>query len=177
MKITDAQADMRQAYYGGATGALVSGTVWLVAGMIALFSTEWNSLLFFFFGGMMIFPLSMVLSKLLKRTGQHLKENPLAHTALESTVLLFIGLFIAFVVYRLQPLWFFPIMLLIIGGRYLIFNTLYGMKVYWIFGMVLILAGVGLIVMNQPFWIGAVVGGLIEVVFAGIIFYLEKNLT
>ena len=119
----------------------------------------------------------MVLSKILKRTGQYKKENPLAHTALESTVLLFIGLFIAFSIYQLQPLWFFPVMLLIIGGRYLLFKTIYGSKIYWIFGLVLILAGVGLMLMKQHFWMGAIIGGLIEIFFATVIFYLEKGET
>ena len=36
MNIADAQADMRQAYYGGVTGALVSGMIWLISGVIAL---------------------------------------------------------------------------------------------------------------------------------------------
>lgn len=57
-----------------------------------------------------------LLSKLLKRSGQRKKENPLSALALESTLLLFFGLFIAYSVLYIRPNWFFPIMMLIIGG-------------------------------------------------------------
>jgi hypothetical protein len=30
--------------------------------------------------------------------------------------------------------WFFPSMLLVIGGRYLTFATIYGTRAYWVFG-------------------------------------------
>lgn len=75
---------------------------------------------------MAIHPLAMLLSKALGRPGKHRADNPLAALALESTFLLFIGLFIAFVVAQVRGDWFYPIMLLIIGGRYLVFATLYG---------------------------------------------------
>lgn len=70
----------------------------------------------------------MLLSKALKRSGNHDSKNPLGKLALESTVILFVGLFLAFYVAKLQAEWFYPIMLMIIGVRYLIFNTLYGIK-------------------------------------------------
>lgn len=173
MNIQEAQADMRKAYLRGATGAVASGCIWLSAGIVALFSTPLNSTLVLFFGGMMIFPLSILLSKALKRSGKTQKGNPLVNLALESTLLLFIGLFIAFVVFQVQPDWFYPIMLLIIGGRYVIFNSLYGLRIYWIFGLVLILAGVGTFVLNAPFHVGALLGGGIEILFALLIFNIK----
>jgi len=91
--------------------------VWLAAGIVALVNTELISVLVFFLGGMLIHPLGILLSKALKRSGQHQKDNPLSNLALESTLLLFIGLFIAYVVLQIRPHWFFPIMLLMIGGR------------------------------------------------------------
>jgi len=72
-----------------------------------------------FFGGMLIHPLSMLLSKLLKRPAKHRSENPLAKLAIESLGLLLVGLFLAFTVAKLQPDLFYPIILLTIGSRYL----------------------------------------------------------
>ena len=170
MQFEHAQKDMNNAYLGGATGALISGLVWTGAGFTAMLYSNLASILFLFFGGMFIFPLSMLLSKALKRTGNHTSNNPLGKLALESTMLIFIGLFLAYSVWQIQPAWFYPIMLLIIGGRYLMFNTLYGAKTYWALGGVLIVCGASCIIFGAPFVTGAFLGGAIEVAFAFFIF-------
>ena len=164
--LTLAQNDMKHAYYGGGPGMLVSGLVWLLAGIAGIMVSVKASVLTLFFGGMLIFPLGMLMAKMLKRSGQHKKGNPLAQLAMESTVLLFIGLFIAFVVLRIQAEWFFPIMLLTIGGRYLLFQTLYGLRFYWLIGGLLLLAGGLGLVYQVPFITGAFVGAGIEIVGA-----------
>jgi len=175
MKFIEAQKDMRNAYFGGGPGAFASGIVWLTAGIVALMSTQQTSVLVFFFGGMLIHPLGILFSKALKRSGKHTKENPLSNLALESTFLLFIGLFIAFMTLKTQPNWFFSIMVLIIGGRYLLFSSMYGMRMYWIFGSTLILSGVTGFMFNAPFHLIALIGGSIEILFSFIIIYLEKK--
>ena len=176
MKFKEAQEDMRNSYCGGAPGAFASGVVWLTAGIIALLSTKQNSVLVFFFGGMLIHPLGILISRALKRSGKHKKGNPLSHLALESTFLLFIGLFIAFLSLQIRPNWFFSIMILIIGGRYFIFSSIYGMRVYWIFGAILILSGVSGFLFNTPFYLIGFIGGIIEILFSFIILSLEKKM-
>ncbi|MDC2887714.1 DUF7010 family protein [Psychrosphaera algicola] len=175
MNFNDAQNDMDIAYFGGATGVLVSGIVWCIAASVALFSTDKNSMLTLFFGGMVIFPLSIVLAKLLQRSGAHHSNNPLSKLAMETTVILFVGLFIAFTIAQNQATWFYPIMLLAIGVRYLMFQTLYGNKLYWVLGAALMLAGALCIVFNAAFITGAFVGGIIEVLFSFALFYNAKN--
>ena len=175
MNFKDAQEDMRIAYFGGGPGAFASGVVWLTAGITALISTEQTSVMVFFFGGMIIHPLGILLSKALNRSGKHKKGNPLSALALESTFLLFIGLFIAFLVLQIRAHWFFPIMILIIGGRYLVFSSIYGMRIYWVFGAVLILAGVGGFLFKTPFHFIGLIGGVIEIIFSFIIISLEKR--
>jgi hypothetical protein len=96
---------------------------------------------------------------------------------LESTLLLFIGLFIAYVVLQIHPNWFFPIMVLIIGGRYFIFSSLYGMRIYSVLGAALIVSGVSGFLLNAPFHLIGLVGGIIEILFSFIILYVEKNQT
>jgi hypothetical protein len=175
MKFEEAQKDMNFAYFGGATGVLISGLVWCIAGVVGLLYSNQSSMLTLFFGGMFIFPISMVLAKILNRSGKHHPKNPLAKLALESTILLFVGLFLAFIVARLQVEWFYPIMLLTIGVRYLLFNTLYGTRVYWLLGMLLMLAGVVCIIFNADFIIGSFIGGITEIVFSLVIFYHSKK--
>jgi len=67
-------------------------------------------------------------------------------------------------------------MILIIGGRYFIFSSIYGMQVYWIFGTVLILSGVGGFLFNTPFYLIGFIGGIIEILFSFIILSLEKKM-
>ncbi|QBJ63050.1 hypothetical protein B1F84_08360 [Pseudoalteromonas sp. DL-6] len=170
MEFKQAQKDMDFAYFGGATGVVISGLIWCFAGLIAVLYSTQASMLTLFIGGMFIHPLAMLLSKVLKRPGQHDSTNPLGKLALESTVILFVGFFIAFYVSKLHLQWFYPIMLLAVGVRYLIFNTLYGAKVYWLLGAVLMLAGVVCILLNANFVIGAFVGSITEVIFSIVIF-------
>jgi hypothetical protein len=96
MKFIEAQKDMRNSYFGGAPGAFASGVVWLTAGIIALLSTKQISVMVFFFGGTLIHPVGILLSRALKRSGKHKKGNPLSHLALES-----IFMFIYWTIYRL----------------------------------------------------------------------------
>ncbi|NMP32002.1 hypothetical protein HII17_10525 [Thalassotalea sp. M1531] len=176
MNIEQAQKDMSYAYFGGATGVLVSGLVWCIAGTVALTMTHLASMFTLFIGGMFIHPLAMLLSKLLNRPGNHDARNPLGKLALESTVILFVGLFIAFFVAKHQIEWFYPIMLLSIGVRYLIFNTLYGAKVYWLLGVILMISGVLCILLDANFAVGAFIGGITEVLVSLIIFTQSKEL-
>lgn len=176
MKFEEAQKDMDFSYFGGGTGVLVSGVVWSIAGVVALLYSNQSSILTLFFGGMFIYPLSMFLSKLLKRPGNHHPKNPLGKLALESTVILFVGLFLAFYVSRLQVEWFYPIMLLTIGVRYLTFQTLYGIKYYWLLGAILILAGILCMVLSAPFIVGAFMGGAIEILFSLVILNKSKGI-
>jgi hypothetical protein len=177
MNFKEAQSDMRSSYYGGGPGALISGIVWIAAAIAALISSQQISVLVFFLGGMLIHPLGILLSKAFKCSGKHKKENPLAALAMESTILLFVGLFIAYCIFQIRPQWFFAIMILIIGARYLVFSSIYGMRIYWVFGAVLIAAGFGGLVLNTPFYVVGLVGGIIEILFSfAIIFYIKKEI-
>ncbi len=176
MKFEDAQQDMSYSYFGGGTGVLVSGLVWCIAGLVALLYSNQSSMLALFFGGMFIHPLAMLLSKILKRTGSHDPKNPLGKLALESTIIIFVGLFLAFYVAKLQVNWFYPIMLMIIGVRYLVFNTIYGTKIYWVLGALLMFSGMLCILLDANFVIGAFIGGATEIVFSLVIFNQSKGL-
>lgn len=175
MNFTEAQEDMRASYFGGGPGVFASGAVWLASGVTAILTTEKTSVLVFFFAGMLIHPLGVLFSKLLKRSGQHKKENPLSTLALESTLLLFIGLFIAYSVLYIRPNWFFPVMMLIIGGRYLMFSTIYGMRIYWLLGSILALSGALGFFFNSSFYLFGLVGGVLEILFSFVLISLERK--
>ena len=169
MNVTDAQRDMRNAYYGGATGALASASVWLVAGVVATVSSAAIAVWVLLVGGMMIHPISVLLAKMLGRSGAHTPGNPLATLALEGTFFFLLAIPLAYVISRYRVEWFFPAMLLLVGGRYLTFATLYGMRVYWPCGATLALVGFLLVLVKAPTPVGAFAGAVVELVFAAVV--------
>ncbi len=85
------------------------------------------------------------------------------------------GIAIAFGISALRIEWFFPAMLLVIGGRYLTFQTVYGLSLYWILGVALCAAGIALALLRAPVAVSALAGGLIEVVFATVVYLRAKR--
>lgn len=172
--ISAAQSDMREAYYGGAPGIVVSGTAWLAAALVALYVGPKAGIMTLVFGGMLIFPVSVLFCKAIGSSGKHHKSNPLASLAIEATLwmLLAIPICIGAAFFKLE--WFFPAMQLVIAGRYLTFSTLYGMRIYWLFGAVLACAGGSLLVVDASVFQGALVGALIEYAFGMAIFAIHK---
>ncbi|MCW8855897.1 MAG: hypothetical protein OQJ95_00930 [Kangiella sp.] len=175
MTITDAQQDMRRSYYGGAPGVVTSGLIWLMAGMVAVYSTPKYGIAALIIGGMFIFPLSLLLCKLFGASGKHDKNNPLGPLAMEGTFWMLLSIPIAFAASLYRVEWFFPAMLLVIGGRYLTFCTLYGMKIYWILGGTLAVAGFVLVLLYGSTMLGAFTGAAIELIFGSVIFASYKQ--
>lgn len=165
-----AQSDMRRAYLCGAPGLLASGAVWLAAGLVAALGSEKAAVLTLLVGGAAIHPIAVVLARLLGRSGAHAPGNPMGRLAAEGTVWLLAGCAIAYGVHVLRIEWFFPAMLLVIGGRYLSFQTLYGLRAYWVCGALLCTAGVGLALTRAPVIAGAFAGAIVELVFAAVLF-------
>jgi hypothetical protein len=176
MTIEQAQGDMRHAYYGGAAGIAMSGVAWLVAAATAIFAGQGAAIAALFIGGMFIHPAAMLLSKLLGRPGTHRKGNPLAHLALESTVWLLLAIAIAFLASRQRAEWFFIAMMLTIAGRYFLFSTLYGLRVYWACGATLAVGGFALAGLNADAAIISLTCGILELVFSGVVFARERKM-
>lgn len=170
-----AQADMRFAYCGGGAGMLASALVWLCAAIVAAYGTATNGVWTLLIGGMFIHPAGMLVSKLLGRPGNHTKGNPLGALAGASTFWLIFSLPLAYAASLLRIEWFFPAMLLVIGGRYLVFHSLYGLSIYWACGMALAASGLLLGVLAIHASISAAIGGGIEAVFGIIILALDRR--
>ncbi len=175
MIIEQAQANMRHAFFGGATGVATSALAWLAAALTAFLVSPRGGMAALFIGGMFIHPAAILLSKLLGRPGTPARDNPLARLALEGTVWLLLAIAVAFIASLQRVEWFFIAMLLTIGGRYLTFATLYGLRVYWACGAALAAAGFGLAVLGADAATIALSGGLIELLFAGIVFSRERK--
>jgi hypothetical protein len=175
MMFATAQADMRHAYFGGATGVTTSALAWLAAAATALLVSPRGAIAALFIGGMFIHPGAILLSKLLGRPGAHDKDNPLARLAVESTIWLLLAIAVAFIASFQGAEWFFVAMLLTIGGRYFLFATLYGLRMYWVCGAVLALAGIALAALKAGAATIALTGGLLELAFAAAVFARERK--
>jgi hypothetical protein len=172
--LAQAQADMRWAYWHGAFGVLCSALAWAIAAGVAALGKPQHAVWALLIGGMFIFPLSMAMARLAGRAGMHEKANPLGRLALVSTFGLMFGCALALGVATQKLEWFFPTMLLVIGGRYLVFTKVYGLRIYWACGLALVAAGLVLgVVLVAPspelkaagLLLGAVTGAVIEALF------------
>jgi len=166
ISLLKAQEDMRAGYVGGAPGILASGFAWLVAAGVAFFNSPQYAVWALLIGGMFIHPASILICKLIGAPGSHTKGNPLGQLVGASTFWLIFCLPVAYALSLQNPSWFFMAMLLIIGGRYLVFSTLYGVRLYWVLGLALAVAGIALAMLNASVPIAAVTGAALEVIFS-----------
>ena len=173
--LPQAQADMRFAYCSGAAGMLASSLAWLCAAIATVQASPQQAVWVLFIGGMLIHPVAVLVAKALGRPGQHAKGNPLGSLAWASTLWLIFSLPLAYAVSLFRIEWFFPAMLLVIGGRYLVFGTLFGMRVHWACGLALAGAGYLLVKSEASPTVAASVGAAIEVGFAAVVFVLDRR--
>ncbi len=115
---------------------------------------------------MLIYPLSVLLCKLLGASGAHGEGNPLGQLAGASTFWLIFSLPLAYGLGLRQPTWFFLGMLLVIGGRYLVFASVYGMRLYWALGLALAASAIVLALCRSPAVFVVAAGALIEFALA-----------
>lgn len=164
--LTQARADMRSGYCSGGAGILASALAWTAAaGTAAVVSPE-RAVWVLFIGGMLIHPAGVLFCRLLGASGKHTRGNPLASLAGASTFWLIFSLPLAYGLSLHDIDWFFPAMLLVIGGRYLVFATLFGMRLYWVLGLALAAAGFALGRSGAPAVVSAIAGAAIEAGFA-----------
>jgi hypothetical protein len=143
MDVAAAQRDMTAAYVGGAPGVLVSGIVWLIAGFVGLQQPPGVAFTILFFGGMAIFPLGVLIARVVFRAGKVSPGNPLNRLGIESTIVLFAGILVAWVLLRHASSLALPALAIAVGARYFSFRTMYDEVVFWILGGVLMLIGAG----------------------------------
>lgn len=174
--ISEYQAEMRHSYIWGSTGIIVSGLVWLIAAAVAFWISPQNAVWTLFIGAVFIAPVSGLLERMLGG-GAHSSGNPLGKLAAEGLVWMLMCLPLAYglSLYRME--WFFPAVLMVIGGRYLTFATLFGTPLYWALGG--LLGGVALLgyfLSLEPHLV-AFLGGATEVLFGLVLLFAKRGKT
>lgn len=163
--INQAQTDMCRGYANGSVGIIISGLVWLTSAIVSSQFSEKQAVWTLLIGGIFIFPLSVLLAKVIGISGTHTKGNPLGNLAMEGTIFMLMCLPLAFGLSLQHIEWFFQAMLMIIGGRYLTFASIYGIRLYWILGAVLGIAAYFLFSFNAKSFDSIIAGSLIEISF------------
>lgn len=175
MNIEAAQRDFRDSYLDGAPGVLVSALAWFTAGLVSIYQSPRQAVIALLVGGMLIHPLSTLLVKALGRSAKSAAGNPMTRLALESTVWLIFSIPAAYALSHFRIEWFFPAMMLAIGGRYLVFATMYGSRIFWLCGGALGAAAYALVVLGAGPSVGALTGAAIEALFAAAIFLRSRG--
>ena len=141
MDVRDAQRDISRAYVGGGPGVGVSALVWFTAAIVESQKGVGTAFVVLFFGGMLIFPLSTLVARLLFGRAKERADNPLGLIALESTIAMLGGLFAAWLFLRFEPDYVFPIAAIAVGTHYAVFRTIYGDRLFWLLGALITAVG------------------------------------
>ena len=170
MNIIEAQADARRAFANGAVGVAVSGTIWILSGVIALGGNMKIAMLALFFGGMTINTLSSFIETKLFKLCAADKENKLIWLGLQTVPVILLGMLAGFLLAPSNQVAFFAFTSMAIGARYLSFQTLYGMMHYVLLGFTLLALGFAAVWLGWTSAAGlALAVGAIEISFALII--------
>lgn len=151
MDVRRAQADVREVYRGGFAGPPVSAIIWFAAAAVYQWGASGVAMAVLFFGGMLIFPLSSLVLKVMGGPAALPKGHPSISLAMQSAFTVPVGLLVAVALGSLEPTLFFPASLIIVGAHYLTFISLYGMRLFGALAGVLVAIGAVAL-----FWLPAV---------------------
>ncbi|SMG48266.1 DUF7010 family protein [Agreia pratensis] len=169
MDISEAQADVRRVYRAGFPGPAVSAVVWAVANAVFVWGSATAGMVVLFVGGMLIFPLTTLVLKVMGGTASLPKGHPSTSLAMQSAFTVPFGLLVALVLGAYEPALFFPASLIIVGAHYLVFVSLYGMRLFAVLAAVLIVVGTLVLFLLPSLgsisgWLGAAVFAIFAVV-------------
>lgn len=150
MDIAFAQSELRKAYLRGGTGAVVSGLVWLLSGIVATTKSVPTGFVVLFFGGMLIFPVSTLILRTLFSRGSVPPGNPGGLTVVETVFPMIGGLLAAWLLLPYRPDFVFPMAAIAVGTHYFGFRTAYGDWTNWMLGGTICVVGVAAIFIGLP---------------------------
>ncbi len=170
------QAGIRREHYDGAPGVLTSGLVWIAAAAVCFALGNKQGVWTLLIGGALIYPISTLLQRIWVQPIKDPPPNALNQLAGASTIWLIACCMMAYGLFHLRQELFFPAMMVTIGCRYTVFATVFGLRSFWILGLTLIAAGFASFYLWLAPWISALLGGVIELAFAGVFFASAKKL-
>lgn len=166
MNIADAQREVRIAFLGGFAGQLSACVFWLASAMLAVLVSPRAAILELVFGGMLIFPLTQLLLRMMGRRGL-IPGHPLNGLARQIAFMVPFSLPLVGAAALHHLFWFYPAFMIVIGVHYLPFMFLYGMRLFGILAGLLISAGLAIGLWGPPiFGLGAWITASLLLLFA-----------
>lgn len=142
MEIAEAQRDIRKTFLGGFPGQIVSSGVWFLSAAAATWHSPDAAILAVVVGGALIFPITQLLLRLMKRPASLPKGHPMNGLAMQIAFVLPLNLPLVFAATAHHLYWFYPALMIALGSHYLPFIFLYGMWQFGALAAVLISSGV-----------------------------------
>ena len=175
MTIAEAQSEMRAAYRGGSVGQAVSGGLWLISSALATWSSPRAGILALVLGGVLIFPTTALVLRLLKQSTKFSPGNTLDQLATQIALTVRLGIPIVLGATLHHLYWFYPGIMILVGAHYLPFTFLYGVKAFFVLGGAMVAAGlmIGLYV-PQPWVLGGWLTGALLIVAAFVLGALAR---
>jgi len=175
MTIAEAQKEVRTAFLGGSVGQFVSGVLWLVSSALATWSTPRTAILALVLGGVLIFPTTVLLLRLLKQNTKLSPGNTLDQLATQIAFTVPIGIPVVAGASLYHLYWFYPGLMILVGAHYLPFTFLYGMKAFFALGSVMVTAGLMLgLYFPRPWVVGGWFTGALLIVAAFVLGALAR---
>lgn len=177
MDLRAAQREVSRVYTGGSIGMAVSGIVWLVSAALGEWVSERSAMTTLVAVGFFLYPINLLVMRLLGRRDSLSKENPLNQLAMQAAFIIPLCLPVILGSTLYKTSWFYPAFMVVVGAHYLPFMTLYGIWQYAIAAALLIFAGVGIgMYLPESFTLGGWVGGLILLLFPVVLWRVAASL-
>lgn len=170
MAVDEAQRQVRSVFLGGSIGQFITGIIWLVSAALGTLAGAQPAILALVLGGMLIFPLTQLILKLLGKPGALARENPLNSLPLQSVLAMVAMYPLIYAAARFNINWFYPAFMVVVGAHYISFIFLYGMWQYGALAGILIGGGVTVgLLWPTVFGLGGWLTGAVLVLFALVI--------
>jgi hypothetical protein len=167
MELAQAQRDVQETFIGGFAGQLVSAVLWFASAS----ACTWHSLrvggLILVFGGILIFPLTQLLLRMMGHRSALPKGHPMNALGMQVAFTLPLSLPVVLAIASVRPGWFYPAFMIVLGAHYLPFVFMYGMWQFSVLCAVLVSGGllIGMYV-PQPVSLGAWLTSFVLLIFA-----------
>jgi hypothetical protein len=130
--ITDAQRGVRTTFLGGFAGQLVSSAVWSISAALSTWHSSRSAIYALVFGGMFIFPGTLLFLRIMGRPGGLPKAHPMNALGMQVAFMVPFSLPVIGAATLFRHNWFYPACMVIVGAHYFPFIFMYGM---WQFGI------------------------------------------
>lgn len=144
MDISAAQADIRRVYRHGSVGQIVTALIWTASAAAASSGFADAAPFVLFLGGMLIFPLTTLGLRLLGGPGALPAGHPMSALAFQTAMQVPLGFLVALALASFDTKLFFPAAMVLVGGHYLPFVFLYGMRCFLLLAIPMVVAGVAI---------------------------------